>query len=104
MLRAYVLTDNDNPVFEPDLAAWAVWFEAHLGRRIVAQTPVGDALVSTVFLGIDHGFGNRTPVLWESMIFGGPDEGYQERYTTKADALAGHERLIKMLMRASAGD
>jgi hypothetical protein len=46
--------------------------------------------VSTVFLGIDHGFrcDRGLPVLWETMIFGGPHDGYQNRYTSRTDALS----------------
>jgi hypothetical protein len=46
--------------------------------------------VSTVFLGLDHQHGIGPPVLWETMVFGGPLEGDCERYTSRAAALAGH--------------
>lgn len=53
------------------------------GAHILWQDPVGDLLVSTVFLGIDHNFGPPgPPVLFETMIFGDDDEKYQERTTT----------------------
>jgi len=55
-------------------------------------------LVSTVFLGLDHRFtADGPPVLWESMIFGGPHSGEQRRYTSKADALAGHADLCALV-------
>ncbi len=52
--------------------------------------------VSTVFLGIDHGFGMWDyPILWETMIFGLPDnEDYQERYTSAEDAIIGHHSAV----------
>lgn len=48
--------------------------------------------VSTVFLGLDHSFGAGPPVLWETMIFGGDHDEYQERYTSYEDAVEGHAR------------
>ena len=38
--------------------------------RRVAQNYVGDVHVSTVFLPIDHGWGEGPPVLFETMVFG----------------------------------
>lgn len=53
--------------------------------------------VSTVWLGIDMGFiareGGR-PIIFETMIFGGPCNGYQVRYATELDAQEGHARII----------
>lgn len=66
--------------------------------RIVAQTTVAEGvMVSTVFLGIDHSwdFSIRKPLLFESMIFGGPMDGDQERYATWIGAEAGHKKLVE---------
>jgi len=47
--------------------------------------------VSTVFLGLDHNFtGRGGPILFETMIFGGPLDLWQDRYGTYADAERGH--------------
>ncbi len=79
------------PVEEPDLLTWSRWFENADAERTVAQTQVSpDVLVSTVFLGLDHNWGEGPPILWETMIFGGPQDGYQERYSARAAAEAGH--------------
>jgi hypothetical protein len=55
--------------------------------------------VSTVFLGLDYGFrtDDGPPVLWESMIFGGPLSGEMRRYTSRADAIAGHAELCELV-------
>jgi hypothetical protein len=94
----YVLDANGEPQPEPDLEAWGHWFErASRDRtRIVAQDKDErggvDVLVSTVFLGLDHNFGaSGPPVLWETMILGGPHDGYQRRYASRAAALEGHQ-------------
>jgi hypothetical protein len=54
--------------------------------------------VSTVWLGIDHGFGfSEHPIIFETMIFGGLYDEYQLRYNTEEQALAGHEMIVKAL-------
>ena len=91
----YVL-DGHEPVFEPDFLKWAQWFET--ANRIVKQTRSnnGGVMVSTVFLGLDHSFMGGRPVLFETMIFGGPLDGYQKRYYTWAEAEQGHEEAVKI--------
>lgn len=60
---------------------------------IVLIAPV---IVSTVFLRLDHGFSVKArPVLFESMIFGGPLNDEQVRYCTIEEAQDGHQLLIK---------
>jgi hypothetical protein len=49
--------------------------------------------VSTVFLGLDHGFfPDEPPMVFETMIFGGPLADYCQRYSTLLDAKFGHWR------------
>ena len=88
----YVLDADGNPKPEPDLMAWAKWFET--GDRIVARTKVGEAEVSTVFLGLDHSPGASVPLLYETLIFGGPHDGESERYATKEQAQKGHAEWV----------
>jgi hypothetical protein len=108
----YILGGDDGHTPAPcDLMAWARWF----GRadRTVAFTQQGDVFVSTVFLGLDHGFGRKgPPVLFETMTFRGTmtvdiggsqreiqaaSEGDREmwRYSTWDDALAGHAAICR---------
>ena len=37
------------------------------------------------------------PLLFETMIFGGPHDGYQERYTFWDEAEAGHAKALGMV-------
>ena len=95
-IGAYILDENGVPVPEPDIVAWGRWFETH--SRHIALGHEGDARVSTVFLELDHRFfGEGAPVLFETMIFGGRHDSYQERYTTSAEAEAGHARALAMV-------
>ncbi len=64
----YILVDR-MPVPEPDLLKWGRWLES--ADRRVGETIVEGVRVSTVFLGLDHGWGEGPPILFETMIFGG---------------------------------
>lgn len=95
----YTLDADGYPVEEPDVLKWAKWFESATAdqSRVVARTELpGDVIVSTVFLGLDHGWGFGKPVLWETMIFKGDEDGYQERYSSHEEALQGHERAVRV--------
>lgn len=64
----------------------------------VARTEIGDAYVSTVHLGLDHSYGfGGPPLIFETMIFGGNLDGEQWRYSTKEEALEGHERAVELV-------
>lgn len=91
----YILNGKE-PVLETDLLKFGQWFET--ANRIVKQTHLPDNIkVSTVFLGIDHGFGSDKPVLFETMVFGGEHDQYQDRYSTWDEAEAGHQKTIEMI-------
>lgn len=92
----YILDANGNPIAAPDVPTWAKWFET--AQRQVALTKVepGVVEVSTVFLGLDHGFGSGPPVLWETMIFGGSHDGYRNRYGSRAAAVEGHKLAVEI--------
>lgn len=69
-------------------------------NRWQKTTKQGDYIVSTVFLGLDHGFGD-TPLWFETMIYKDENKGhfldYQERYETYEEAVKGHEQAIVWL-------
>jgi hypothetical protein len=54
--------------------------------------------ISTVFLGINHEFGDdKVPKVFETMIFGGGMDRFCERYSTWQDAERGHRRIIQRI-------
>ncbi|MDP2654913.1 MAG: hypothetical protein Q8Q08_12905 [Candidatus Omnitrophota bacterium] len=64
--------------------------------KIVKQERLWNGLrVSTVWLGIDHGYGHGRPLIFETMVF--PGKSFRDmdmmRYATEAEALAGHARM-----------
>ena len=76
-----------------DLMHWAKWLEEDRNRRQVSETEKNDVRVSTVFLGLDHNFGRTgPPIVFETMIFGGEHDQYQERYSTWDEAIMGHKQ------------
>ena len=91
----YILIDCE-PVATDNIHVWAGWMAKN--TRTVAKTSVGAADVSTVFLGLDQSFGfSQVPILFETMIFGGPHDEYQERYATLEEAMLGHERAVALV-------
>ena len=89
-----------------DLLTWARWFENHVEERVIALTVVQPEIkVSTVFLGIDHGF-SRTgpPIIFETMVFGGLLDQAMARYATIAEARAGHTAMVDRVKRAESGE
>jgi len=101
MTDKYILNAAGNPVPEPDLLKWASWYE-NADRRI-GSAEIGEAHVSTVFLGVDHGFDpSLPPLLFETMVFwkGHDLDQEQDRYATREEALAGHEAMVARVKAA----
>jgi len=118
----YLLDENKQPVrVEGDdqlsiIKRWAQGIEP-LRQTALDRLDDDKVIVSTVFLGIDHSFhfavkeylegkeilfgdgAPHVPVLWETMIFGGAHDMYQERYASHEAALAGHARALELAIR-----
>lgn len=93
----YGLDDDHNPIpldlKDPNLEA----LMRDVQKRRVALDEIGDYVVSTVFLGLDHCFSlTGSPILFETMIFpkGGFRDLHCERYETWNEAVAGHQRIV----------
>jgi hypothetical protein len=57
--------------------------------------------VSTVFLGMDHNWRESgPPILFETLVFGGPLDGEMDRYCTRAEALDGHQEMCERVAAA----
>lgn len=104
----YILNDAGEPERCSDPMAWARWME-HADRTVkktvimVGVESTDEILISTVFLGTDHNFGVLDePVLFETMVFGGPLDQQQHRYITREQALATHDIIVREVHRAIA--
>jgi hypothetical protein len=91
----YILKDK-MPVNIP-FEEWIRIFDFEDEGRRVNKTTIGDVRISTVFLGLDHGIYEDKPMLFETMIFGGEYDDYQERYSTWEEAEEGHQRACELV-------
>lgn len=105
MVRYYMMDGEGNvsPINDP--SEWGFWFER--ADTQVDRTQVGNYVVSTVFLGLDHGFGvSEQPILFETLVFEMDDNGEignalehtMCRYCTRDEALAGHAEAVQMML------
>lgn len=95
MNKKYILKDKV-PVEVFDLSEWGMWFETN--SRIVASDMIRGVHISTVFLGLDHNYTlEGPPILFETMIFGGMYNQYQQRYRTYEGAEGGHKKAVQMV-------
>jgi len=99
-LRYYVLDADNRPVAVDDFEQWAEFIET--GNRTVGMTQItSEIMVSTVFLGLDHRFrGGGPPLLFETMVFGGPLDQAQQRYASYDDAEIGHKAMVRTVRAA----
>jgi hypothetical protein len=89
---------------EINFVQWMMLWRS-LEYKIVKQDTIGRLFVSTVWLGMDHGFGfHSRPIIFETMVFetmvfDHEEENArwrdieQQRYCTEEEALAGHEEI-----------
>lgn len=91
---------NDDDTIEPVLMSEFTSLTEGLNRVITKTTVTHDGaqmLVSTIFLGIDTD-SNDTPVLFETMIFGGQLSGSTWRYDSLIKAKQGHADVVTALI------
>lgn len=100
----YVLDDDGDPVPVVDTIAWGMKMQTRHAKFNLKHycwfgfgvpSPFGS--VSTVFLGLDHSFGRSEPLLYETMIFGGPLDQEQWRYSNESEARAGHKNAVRLV-------
>lgn len=96
-MNKHWILKNHEVVKEVNMMTWAAWFENSNNRR-VAFDRVKDIEISTVFLGIDHRYGDGPPLLFETMTFG-PDghEQKQERCSTWDQAIKQHQKILEAI-------
>lgn len=103
-MKVYILDEDHNIVeLETDEIGhrdfWRSWADDPK-ERCVAKTYHGKIRISTVFLSIDHRFGDEgPPILFETMVFGGNLDGEQRRYETWDQAVLGHENMVARVKR-----
>lgn len=100
MRHSNYILDGKIPVPCDDLMEWGKHFKDHGKRRVASDQITPDIKVSTVFLGMDHQWGQGPPLLFETMVFGGPMHDETDRYSTWEDAEDGHRRMVERVKNA----
>jgi hypothetical protein len=89
--------------FEGEPISWEEWLALLRdddGVVVAVDTLDHNVEVSTVWLGLDHGFGQTArPLIYETVIYGGRLEGRGARYATREEALAGHAQAVEQARR-----
>jgi len=95
MSDKYILVGHE-AVPEPDARKWAEFFQN--GNRKVARTHITSSIyVSTVFLGLDHSWGEGPPMLFETMVFGGEHNQHCTRCSTWLKAEVQHVEMCNFV-------
>jgi len=69
------------------------WFSE--ADRKISEDKIRKATISTVFLGLDHGFGGKL-LLFETAVFGEKLElDFGDRYSTLEEARIGHKKIVE---------
>jgi hypothetical protein len=103
MISRYYRLEGHEPVRVADLVQWAQGCD-HAIRR-VGWTYVGDARVSTIFIGIDWTEDETSPPLvFETVVLGGELDALQLKTATWAEAEAAHQAVCERLALAVAID
>lgn len=92
MTRKYILKNRKIYPCD-DLLLWGTWLEEN--DRHVGDDQIDDIRISTVFLGLDRSFvESAQPILFETMLFGGPINQDGCRYEDIESAESGHETAV----------
>lgn len=93
-MSMYYILDDDHNLIATDRETWGEWL-GNNENRVVAKTQVGDAVVSTVCLGVDHNWSpDGPPMFFETMVFGGEHDGECLRCTTWDEAETQHAQVM----------
>lgn len=96
--------DRKGKRLEGSTMEWAHLFEDKEYKRVAFDTVEIDpgthetVDVSTVWLGMDHSWGDGPPLIFESMVFGQHElNEHQWRYATEKEALIGHDTIVEAI-------
>lgn len=98
----YYIMDEQGRIKPATLMEYAEFTKDESNRRVDRTVLPDGTSISTVFLGLDHGYSlfdenNHEPVLFETMIFGGKYDDRQWRYCTLEEAQVGHNMIVACL-------
>ena len=85
-----------------ELMEWAKLREDENYKIVKQETLPNGKWVSTVWLGLDHSFSERKPLIFETMVFSsekGNSSEKMERYSTLEEAEKGHQEMVEKFNR-----
>ncbi len=96
VMRSLYYRKDGSPYEGPNATLeWAKDFE-NREYQGVARDDFDGGYVSTVWLGLDHRYSESgPPLIFETMVFGGPLDGEQDRYSTESEAIKGHKEMVE---------
>jgi len=91
-----------------DVSLWSALFEDERYKVVRSSTLLDGKWVSTVWLGMAHGFDRKgRPLIFESMVFS-QEGSYNElacaRYATLRQARDGHKRMVEKWLLKTGDD
>jgi hypothetical protein len=107
-LMNYWIATPEGEIRQGTFAEYAEWSQRRgdslpvsEGGYVVARDVMpGESLVSTVLLGMNHGFGG-VPLIFETMVFSASGNGdFCQRYSTLQEARQGHAEVVARLSEA----
>ena len=99
----WAILDENNDVVRCSTEEYLAWEVSKTGmeKRRIGRTKIKGHVVSTVFLGLDHGYG-EIEIWFETMVFDQSKESEHpnrdldaKRYMTWDGAVAGHAEFVK---------
>ncbi len=96
-LKHYRIGDDGEPA---ECSMEEAFMTKAAGNFIIKQDHFEWGMVSTVLLPIDHSYGDGAPTYFETMIFNDGGPRHLDCYRCggkRADALAQHERVLKLV-------
>lgn len=101
MTKWYILDEEKAPK-EAGKNEWSTWRKGRNYR--IALDKIDKTRVSTIFIGIDRGYGFGSncadPLLFETVVLGGPLDMRSMRSDTIELAMLAHKRMFKMVKEA----
>ena len=104
-MKFLILNEKHEVTPIEDAIEWGEWYADFSNRKVAQSTWSKPGIfLSTVFLGIDHSYGQGPPLLFETMAFKTEpfetfrEELYCERYATWEQAETGHWNLVKHII------
>lgn len=90
---------SGNPISFRDWARLIAYSKGNPYKR-VAEDTIGDYWVSTVWLGMNHNFGDGPPLIFETMVFNqatGESDLECKRYPDEIEAMRGHNEMVEQV-------